>query len=80
MGKLAILTCVVSGDPEPSVIWAKDGDTNIPRAQFQNNGRILIIQDVIPGDRGVYECKAWNMFGESLTATTMIVAGMLYKA
>jgi len=74
VGKLAILTCDVSGDPEPSVIWAKDGDTNIPRAQFQNNGRILVIQDVLPGDRGVYECKAWNMFGESRTATTMIVA------
>ena len=73
-----MLTCKVSGDPEPSVTWSKDGDTSIPRAQFENDGRILAIKDVSPGDSGVYECKAWNIFGESRTATTVIVAGMLY--
>ena len=75
VGKLAILTCEVSGDPQPTVTWTKDGDTNIPRAHFQNGGRILAIQGVLPKDKGVYECKASSKFGESRTATTVTVAG-----
>ena len=74
---LAILTCEVSGVPEPYVTWTKDGDTNIPRAQFKNNGRILVIKNVLPLDSGVYECKASNKFGESRSSTMLIVAGKL---
>ena len=78
VGDLAILTCEVSGNPEPSVTWSKDGDTNIPRAQFKNNGRILAIDDVLPIDSGVYECRASNKLGESRSSTTVIVAGKLH--
>ena len=77
VGDLLILTCEVSGDPEPSVIWTKDGDTNVSRAQMKNNGRILVIKDILPGDKGVYECRASNVFGESRTATIIEVAGKL---
>ncbi|KAL9950697.1 hypothetical protein ACROYT_G043237 [Oculina patagonica] len=73
VGELAILTCEVSGYPEPSVTWNKDGDTIIPRAQFRYNGQILVIEDVLPLDSGVYECKASNKLGESRTSTTLIV-------
>ena len=75
IGELAVLTCEVSGDAKASVTWTKDGLGSIPRAQFENNKKILIIRDVVPGDSGVYECKAMNMFGESRTATIVIVAG-----
>ena len=75
VGALAILPCQVNGDPEISVTWSKDGNTSIPRAQFENDGRILAIKDVLPRDSGVYECKASNKFGESRTATILIVAG-----
>ena len=78
VGELAILTCEVSGDPEPSVTWSKDGDTNIPRAQLKNDGRILAIKDVLPIDSGVYECKASNKLGENRSSTTVIVAGKLH--
>ena len=70
-----VLTCDVSGDLEASITWTKDGLTSIPRAQFKNSGKILIIQDVVLGDSGVYECKAMNLFGESRTSTVLIVAG-----
>ena len=70
-----MLTCEVSGNPEASVTWTKDGLTSIPLAKFKKNGKILIIQDVVPGDSGVYECIAMNIFGESRTASTLIVAG-----
>ena len=78
VGELVLLTCVVTGDPEPSVTWTKNGNSSLPRAQFENDGRILLIKDVRPGDSGVYECKASNKFGESRTSTTVIVAGEVY--
>ncbi|PFX22499.1 Receptor-type tyrosine-protein phosphatase F [Stylophora pistillata] len=74
-GELAVLTCEVIGETEASVTWTKDGLTSIPHAQLENNGTILIIKDVVPDVSGVYECKAMNKFGESRTATTVIVAG-----
>ena len=79
VGDVALLTCEVSGVPKPLVIWSKDGDTDITRARLKNNGRVLVIEDVIPGDRGVYECKASNKFGENRRATTVIVAGKVLK-
>ena len=48
VGELPLLTCEVSGDPEPSVTWTKDGNSTISRAQFKNDGRSLIIEDVSP--------------------------------
>ena len=77
VGELALLTCEVSGDPEPSVTWTKNGNSSIPRAQLKNDGRILVIKDVLPRDSGVYECKASNKFGESRSSTTVVVAGKL---
>ena len=77
VGDVAVLTCDVSGDPKPCVTWSKNGNTSIPRAHFGSDGRTLFIKDVLPGDTGVYECKAVNDFGESNTNTTVIVAGKL---
>ena len=77
VGEEAVLTCEVSGNPEPSVSWSKDGDTNIPRAQFKNDGRILSIKDVLPIDSGVYECRASSKLGESRSSTAVVIAGKL---
>lgn len=79
VGKLAVLTCEISGDPEPSVTWTKEGDASIPRAHLRNKDRVLVIQDVLPDGKGVYQCKASNKFGESRTATTVIVAGKFHN-
>jgi len=78
VGELVLLTCEVTGDPEPSVTWTKNGNSSIPRAQFKSGGRILVIKDVLPVDNGVYECKASNKFGESRTSTAVIVAGKVH--
>ncbi|XP_022778044.1 hemicentin-2-like [Stylophora pistillata] len=75
IGELVVLNCEVFGHPEASVIWTKDGLNSIPRAQLKDNGKVLVINNVAPADSGVYECKAMNMFGESYTTTTLIVAG-----
>ncbi|XP_022783220.1 protein sidekick-2-like isoform X2 [Stylophora pistillata] len=73
VGEKVVLTCEASGDPQPSVRWSKDGDTSIPRANFNNDGLILIIREVIPRDSGIYECTASNTFGVTHAATTLIV-------
>ncbi|XP_022810049.1 hemicentin-1-like isoform X2 [Stylophora pistillata] len=74
IGALVLLNCEFTEETNASATWTKDGVASIPRAQLENNGKILIIKDVVPGDSGVYECKAVNMFGESRTATKVIVA------
>ena len=78
VGELVLLTCEVTGDPEPFVTWTKNGNSSIPRAQFENDGRILVVKDVLPLDSGVYECKAFNKFGESRTSITVMVAGKVH--
>ena len=77
-GDLAILTCEASGDPQPSLTWSKDGDASMSRAQFKDDGRILVIQSVLRSDSGVYECKASNELGESRTSTIVTVSGKLH--
>ena len=69
------MNCEVFGQSEASVTWTKDGLNSIPRAQLKDNGKVLVINDVGPADSGIYECKAMNIFGESYTTTTLIVAG-----
>ncbi|XP_066015791.1 hemicentin-1-like isoform X2 [Pocillopora verrucosa] len=74
VGDVVVLTCEATGDPKPSVTWSKDGNTSIPRAQFRNDGHILVIQEVAPSDGGIYECRASNVFGQRRTATAVIIA------
>ena len=77
IGQLAVLTCNVKG--ATSVTWTKNGNANIPRAQFRNDGGVLVIRALVPSDKGLYECKASNEFGERRTSTTVIVGGKAYK-
>ncbi|XP_022800122.1 protein sidekick-1-like [Stylophora pistillata] len=74
VGDVVVLTCEATGDPKPSVSWSKDGNTNIPWAQFRNDKHILVIQEVAPTDGGIYECRASNAFGQRRTATAVVIA------
>ena len=76
---MVVLKCEATGDPQPSVTWSKDGKTSIPRAQFRNNGHILVIQEVASSDGGIYECRASNIFGQRRTATAVIIASIINR-
>uniref|UniRef100_F1KPJ7 Titin n=1 Tax=Ascaris suum TaxID=6253 RepID=F1KPJ7_ASCSU len=62
-------TCVVTGTPQPTATWFKDGK------QLPNDGRYkiivdgdrhsLLLTDTLPQDGGVYECVAKNTAGEA---------------
>jgi len=63
-GDLAKLHCDVTGQPEPTVKWYKDGvedplcEFNGKYAVIQKCGHvILMIHDVTPEDIGSYTCK-----------------------
>lgn len=61
------LTCVVSGSPQPSIQWFKDG-APLPGEVFPS----FFIESVDLNDRGVYHCEATNSLGVARSAAAVI--------
>ena len=63
------ITCVVTGEPQPRVMWYKDGQilniTSHSRTEYQRAGskHILIIHNTQGSDFGTYMCYATNSIG-----------------
>ncbi|XP_056271267.1 vascular cell adhesion protein 1b isoform X3 [Pseudoliparis swirei] len=60
-GSPLTLTCVVEGNPEPSVTWSfgsADGG-----AEWRGEGRQLVLPAVRPSEAGRYHCEAQNSEG-----------------
>eukprot|EP00106_Octopus_bimaculoides_P016754 XP_014784196.1 PREDICTED: titin-like isoform X3 [Octopus bimaculoides] len=78
-GSQVVLTCRMNAYPEPKITWYKDSIEIVPNNDFQitfeiETGRCkLIITEVYPEDAGEYTCHARNIYGESVTSTTVIV-------
>ena len=53
-----VLRCAVSGNPQPTIDWYKDG-----RRIAGEGSPLLVIEEVELSDRGVYYCTATNMLG-----------------
>ena len=56
-------TCIVSGNPQPSITWFKDG-VQIP----QQMSSVLLIPEVGLSSRGTYHCMATNTQGSNMSA------------
>ncbi|XP_065302130.1 hemicentin-1-like isoform X4 [Dermacentor albipictus] len=69
LGESAKLECRVTGSPEPSLRWMKDGaplfanDLQDSRFTFLSGGQTLLVQVSTASDAGVYECEASNPEG-----------------
>ena len=63
------LTCSVSGDPQPTISWSKDGTL------LSETTKILTKQNVQLGDEGNYSCKATNKHGNATATSNVIVDG-----
>ncbi|KRX92801.1 Fibroblast growth factor receptor 1 [Trichinella pseudospiralis] len=67
-GREAKLQCRANGDPEPQVIWYKNGVEITPdferRMGYHVRKWSLILPDLVPSDGGVYTCKVFNKYGE----------------
>ncbi|OCT63341.1 obscurin-like protein 1 isoform X2 [Xenopus laevis] len=77
-GQSGELTCKVSGIPEPTIRWEKDG-RNLDELcdgshyRLSPGGHTLLISRVHPPDAGVYVCRATNTVGQCLAAAVVLV-------
>ncbi|XP_076459478.1 uncharacterized protein LOC143292788 isoform X2 [Babylonia areolata] len=76
-GGEAKFECVITGTPEPEVLWYFNG-----RELFDSRRRVirkkgdqyqLILKEVIPDNAGVYTCKAVNAAGDASCAVELAV-------
>lgn len=58
LGGQAMLSCIVTGEPQPIITWYKDGEA-IPGQMTPT----LLITSVETSDRGMYSCRASNSEG-----------------
>ncbi|XP_048884334.1 obscurin-like protein 1 isoform X1 [Brienomyrus brachyistius] len=79
-GSDAILTCCISGDPHPEVVWERNGERIPMGGHFcpTENGDVysLTISATTPEDAGQYICKIKNSVGEAYAAATLRVEGI----
>ncbi|XP_054029341.1 obscurin-like protein 1 [Dryobates pubescens] len=76
-GSDAVLSCQITGDPPPSILWEKDKTPVEPSSRFhveaKGNLYSLLVSCTIPQDSGIYVCKAKNCVGETYAAATLKV-------
>lgn len=76
-GSDAVLSCRITGDPQPSILWEKDKAPVEPSSRFhveaKGNLYSLLVSHTTPQDSGLYVCKAKNCVGETYAAATLKV-------
>lgn len=72
----AVLTCEVESKPAASLKWYKENETAI-LAQVIGLGSVsrldLFINNVVPGDAGIYTCVANNGIGADVQANISLI-------
>ncbi|NXU26644.1 OBSL1 protein, partial [Thalassarche chlororhynchos] len=76
-GADAVLSCQITGDPRPSILWEKDKTPIKPSGRFHMEAKgdlySLLVSRATPQDSGLYVCKARNNVGETYAAATLKV-------
>ncbi|KAM6332791.1 obscurin-like protein 1 [Podargus strigoides] len=76
-GTDAVLSCQITGDPRPSILWEKDKTPIEPSGHFHIEAKgdlySLLVSGATPQDSGLYVCKAKNSIGETYAAATLNV-------
>ncbi|XP_009994582.1 PREDICTED: obscurin-like protein 1 [Chaetura pelagica] len=76
-GADAVLSCQITGDPQPSILWEKDKIPIEPVGRFHMEAKgdlySLLVSHATPQDSGLYVCKAKNSVGETYAAATLKV-------
>ena len=85
-GKVANLTCQGKGDPQPTILWLKNGQkiTTSNRVTLSTSTSPdnlvtseLVITDTKYEDSGVYTCVIDNALGGTNSSGTLLVHGKL---
>lgn len=76
-GKSVQLDCVITGHPEPEVIWYHEGrpvkESADVQLLFRDDRCSLVIQEAVPEDIGEYKVVAINSAGEASSKCQLIV-------
>lgn len=76
-GTDAVLSCQITGDPRPSILWEKDKTPIEPSGRFHVEAKgdlySLLVSRATPQDSGLYVCKAKNSVGATYAAATLKV-------
>ncbi|XP_054686750.1 obscurin-like protein 1 isoform X2 [Grus americana] len=76
-GADAVLSCQITGNPRPSILWEKDKTPIEPSDRFHVEAKgdlySLLVSCATPQDSGLYICKAKNSVGETYAAATLKV-------
>ncbi|XP_063789873.1 obscurin-like protein 1 isoform X2 [Pseudophryne corroboree] len=77
-GQSGEFSCRISGKPEPTIRWEKDGRSleeifDGSHYRLSPGGHSLYISHVRPPDAGVYVCRASNSVGQTLAAAVLLV-------
>lgn len=77
-GKMLNMPCLVEGWPEARVVWTLPNGLALVKPQL--TGRILFLEnntlqvkDIATFDRGIYTCKATNIYGSSFLSYSVTV-------
>lgn len=80
-GKTAQLDCVITGQPEPEVIWYHNGQPVKESADvqllFQDDRCSLVLQETVAEDDGEYKVTAINSAGETSSQCKLTVVAKL---
>ena len=69
----AILKCTTDGNPAPLVTWSKVNSSLPEGRHVVESSGALILKNVIPGDEGLYNCRAENLLGRVNHSAKLIV-------
>uniref|UniRef100_A0A8C1VRZ3 Myosin, light chain kinase 5 n=1 Tax=Cyprinus carpio TaxID=7962 RepID=A0A8C1VRZ3_CYPCA len=78
-GSSAQLSCLITGYPDPEVVWLKADELlelqeECVQVDYEEDGSCtLTLQNVSPHHSGLYSCKATNVLGEALCSATLTV-------
>ena len=69
----AVIKCTANGNPTPKVTWSKmNSSLPVGRHVVESSGAV-VVKDVRPGDKGLYNCRAENLLGSVNHSAKLIV-------
>lgn len=78
-GQTARFECIVQAEPQPNILWSKDGriieNSSNYEIHYRNGVCRLTIAHAFPDDAGTYACTATNGLGSTVTSATLQVPG-----